>query len=92
MKRGAVLINTSRGPIVDEDALVEALSVGWIRAGLDVFSDEPLALDHPLRRQSSAVMTPHVGYVVEETMRLFYEQTVENIVAYQQGVPLQRAV
>jgi phosphoglycerate dehydrogenase-like enzyme len=67
MKPGSVLVNTARGPILDEDALVEALRDGPLAAaGLDVFSEEPLPADHPLRSLPNAVLTPHVGWTVEE--------------------------
>jgi phosphoglycerate dehydrogenase-like enzyme len=67
MKRGAVLVNTARGAIVDEDALVDVLRTGPVAAaGLDVFSEEPLPADHPLRSLPNAVLTPHVGWTVEE--------------------------
>lgn len=70
MKDGSVLVNTARGAIVDEDALVDVLRTGPITAaGLDVFSEEPLPADHPLRSLSNAVLTPHVGWTVEEVFR-----------------------
>jgi phosphoglycerate dehydrogenase-like enzyme len=88
MKRGAILINTSRGPIVDEDALVKALQGGWLRgAGLDVYGQEPLPADHPLRTCPRTVLTPHLGYVSEETYRTFYADTVDNIAAWLAGSP-----
>jgi phosphoglycerate dehydrogenase-like enzyme len=86
MKPTAFLVNTSRGPIVDEAALLEALEAGTIAgAGLDVFDREPLPVDHPLRSAPNTVLTPHLGYVTEDTYRLFYEQTVENIEAFFAG-------
>ena len=89
MKPGAYLVNTSRGPIVDEDALVEALEAGTIAgAGLDTFDTEPLPLDHPLRSMPNAVLTPHVGYVIEEGYRGYYGDAVENIVAFIAGAPI----
>lgn len=89
MKRTAYLVNTSRGPIVDEAALVRALRDGTIAgAGLDVFDEEPLPLDHPLRRLPNTVITPHLGYVTEETYRIFYGQALEDIRAYLRGEPI----
>ena len=89
MKPSAYLINTSRGPIVDEDALVEALQTRQIAgAGLDVFDVEPLPLDHPLRRLPNTVMTPHTGYVTEETYRIFYREALEDIQAFLAGRPV----
>jgi phosphoglycerate dehydrogenase-like enzyme len=89
MKRSAYLVNTSRGPIVDEGALIRALQDGTIAgAGLDVFDEEPLPRDHPFRRLPNIVITPHLGYVTEETYRIFYGQAVEDIKAYLGGTPL----
>jgi phosphoglycerate dehydrogenase-like enzyme len=89
MKPTAFLVNTSRGPIVDEEALVAALKAGVIGgAGLDVYDREPLPADHPLRRAPRTVLTPHLGYVTEETYRAFYEQTVEDIEAFLAGAPV----
>lgn len=89
MKRSAYLVNTSRGPIVDEAALIRALQDGTIAgAGLDVFDEEPLPLGHPFRRLSNIVITPHLGYVTEETYRIFYGQALEDIKAYLDGAPL----
>jgi phosphoglycerate dehydrogenase-like enzyme len=89
LKPSAYLVNTSRGPIVDEAALVRALRDGTIAgAGLDVFDEEPLPLDHPLRRLPNTVITPHLGYVTEETYRIFYGQALEDIQAYLGGEPI----
>lgn len=89
MKRSAYLVNTSRGPIVDEAALIRALQDGTIAgAGLDVFDEEPLPPDHPFRRLPNIVITPHLGYVTEETYRIFYGQALEDIKAYLGGTPL----
>ena len=83
MRRTAILVNTSRGPIVDEAALVAALVSGTIAgAGIDVYDREPLPQDHPLRTAPDTVLTPHLGYVTEENYRLFYEQTVEDVEAF----------
>ena len=89
MKPTAILINTSRGPIVDEPALIEALRERRIAmAGLDVFDQEPLPADHPLRRLDNAVLTPHIGYVSEEAYRNFYTGAVEAIAAWRAGAPI----
>ena len=86
MKPSAYLLNTSRGPIVDEEALVHALQKGTIAgAGLDVFDPEPLSLDHPLRRLENTVITPHMGYVTTETYEGFYGDAVEDIRAFLSG-------
>jgi phosphoglycerate dehydrogenase-like enzyme len=89
MKPAAYLINTSRGPIVDEGALVEALETRRIAgAGLDVFDVEPLPIDHPLRRMDNTVITPHIGYVTTEGYRIFYDDAIEDILAYLAGNPV----
>lgn len=89
MKPAAYLVNTSRGPIVDEQALVKALQKKAIAgAALDVFDEEPLPLDHPLRRLENTVITPHIGYVTTETYKIFFDQTVENIRAFLDGEPV----
>jgi phosphoglycerate dehydrogenase-like enzyme len=86
MKPSSYLVNTSRGPIVDEAALVDALRNNTIAgAGLDVFDIEPLPLDHPLRNLPNTVLTPHVGYVTVETYRIFYGDAVENITSFMDG-------
>ncbi len=89
MKPSAYLVNTSRGPIVDEAALIDALQEGSIAgAGLDVFDIEPLPLDHPFRSIPNTVLTPHLGYVTGETYRVFFGGAVENIKAYLNGNPV----
>jgi phosphoglycerate dehydrogenase-like enzyme len=89
MKPTAYLVNTSRGPIVDEAALIRALQDGTIAGvGLDVYDEEPLPPEHPLRRLPNAVLTPHLGYVTEETYRVFYGQALEDVLAFLQGSPV----
>jgi len=89
MKRSAFLVNTSRGPIVDEAALIRALRDGTIAgAGLDVFDIEPLPRDHPFRSLPNIVISPHLGYVTEETYRVFYGQALEDIQAFLRGEPV----
>jgi phosphoglycerate dehydrogenase-like enzyme len=89
MKETAILVNTSRGPIVDEPALLDALRSGRIAgAGLDVFDTEPLPADHPLRSEPRAVLTPHLGYVTKATYEVFYRGAVEDVAAYLAGEPI----
>ena len=88
MKPGAVIINTSRGPLIDQAALLAALQAGKLVAGLDVYDREPLPGDHPLRTLPNVVLTPHLGYVVRETMTAFYTQLVENALAFMDGKPI----
>jgi phosphoglycerate dehydrogenase-like enzyme len=89
MKPGAFLVNTSRGPIIDESALIRALGDGVLAgAGLDVFDEEPLPLDHPFRRLPNTVVTPHLGYVTEETYRTFYGHALEDVQAFLRGQPI----
>jgi phosphoglycerate dehydrogenase-like enzyme len=90
MKPGATLINTSRGPIVDHDALVGALRSGAITAGLDVYDHEPLPASDPLTGLEGAVLLPHLGYVSESAMRVMYGQVVQDIRAWQAGEPIRR--
>ena len=89
MKPLAYLVNTSRGPIVDEEALVEALRSGRIAgAALDVFAEEPLPAGHPFLGLDNTVLTPHLGYVVNEAYALFFQDTVEDIAAHLSGKPI----
>lgn len=89
MKKSAYLINTSRGPIVDEKALIAALQAMSIAgAGLDVFDIEPLPLDHPFRKMENVVITPHLGYVSEQNYRKYFPDIVEDIRAWLDGKPV----
>ena len=89
MKPTAYLINTSRGPIVDEKALIAALTAGRIGgAGLDVFDVEPLPVDHPFRKLDNVVLTPHLGYVSIENYKVYYPDIVANIRAFVDGKPI----
>jgi phosphoglycerate dehydrogenase-like enzyme len=88
MKPGAILVNTSRGPIIDEKALIDAVNARKIVAALDVFDREPLPANHPLRTAPNVVMTPHLGYGVKETWDTFYPQSIENALAFLDGKPV----
>ena len=89
MKPTAYLVNTSRGPIVDEPALIEALRARTIAgAALDVFDVEPLTAGHPFRDLDNVVLSPHVGYVSKENYRVFYGDAVEDILAFLAGAPV----
>ncbi len=91
MKPTAYLVNTSRGPIIDEAALVAALEGGRLAgAGLDVYDREPLPADHPLRRAPRLIATPHIGYVTDATYRAFYGDAVEDIRGWLDGTPVRR--
>jgi len=87
MKPGAILVNTSRGPLVDETALVERLRTGKLIAGLDVYAQEPLPPEHPLRSLPNVVMTPHLGYCTQEVYAQFYRESIENVMAFLDGKP-----
>jgi phosphoglycerate dehydrogenase-like enzyme len=89
MKRGAILVNISRGPIVEEAALIEALRSGHLAgAGLDVFNREPLPADHPFRSLENVVVSPHVGYVTEHGFRTAWQRMAEDVAAYLAGSPI----
>ena len=88
MKPGALLVNTSRGPLIDQPALVAALQAGRISAGIDVYDIEPLPAGHPLLGVPNTVLTPHLGYVTEENYRAYFAGAVEAIEAFQAGTPI----
>jgi phosphoglycerate dehydrogenase-like enzyme len=89
MKESAILVNTSRGPIVEESALIETLRANRIRgAAIDVYDNEPLPADHPLRSLPNATLTGHVGYVTRELFERFYGDAVEDIAAFTAGSPI----
>jgi len=85
----AYLINTSRGPIVDEDALLRALQEKKIAgAAIDVYSVEPLPADHPIRKLDNVLLTPHLGYVTAEKLAIMYQDAVEDIIAFLDKKPI----
>ena len=89
MKPTAYLVNTSRGPVVDTDALITALTAGRIAgAGVDVYDAEPLAPDHPIRACPRTILTPHLGYVTDGTYTAFYGEIVESIESWLAGNPI----
>ena len=91
MKPTSFIVNSARGPIIDEMALLETLKARKIAgAAVDVFSVEPLPVDHPFRKLDNLVLTPHLGYVTEEGFRAHYGQMVEGIEAWFKGEPLRR--
>ena len=91
MKPTGYLVNTARGPIVDEAALLQTLQQNKIAgAAVDVFSVEPLPTDHPFRKLDNLVLTPHLGYVTEESFRAHYSQMIEGIEGWIKGEPMRR--
>jgi phosphoglycerate dehydrogenase-like enzyme len=89
MKATACIVNTSRGPIIDEEALLSALQARSIGgAGLDVYGVEPLPADHPIRILDNAILTPHLGYVTEDTLDIFYRESVECVRSWLAGDPV----
>lgn len=91
MKPTSLFVNTSRGPVVDEAALIDALRDRRIAgAALDVFDREPLPVDHPLRSLPNTLLTPHMGYVSRETYGAFYESAIDAVLAWQRGEPIRR--
>lgn len=89
MKPGAVLVNTARGALVDEEALVEALVHKRLSgAAIDTFETEPVPPDHPLTRFDNVILTPHLGYVIEENYRITFGEALEDILAWLDGKPI----
>ena len=92
MRPTAYLINTSRGPIVEEAALIEALQSRRIAgAGIDVYDGEPPPVDHPFRTMDNVTATPHLGYVTRETLHAFYSDSIEAVAAFLDGAPIRIA-
>ena len=91
MRPTAYLVNTSRGPIVDEDALIRAVDEDRIAgAGIDVYSVEPLPADHPYRSLKNTLLTPHIGYVSSDGYDFMYGDAVEDIKAFLAGAPVRQ--
>jgi len=89
MKPTAILVNVSRGPLVDEKAMLDALKNGRLgHAALDVYDREPLPADHALRKMDNVTLSPHLGYVNDENLRMFYGDALENIEAFLAGKPI----
>jgi phosphoglycerate dehydrogenase-like enzyme len=88
MKPNAILINTSRGPLIDESALLANLRQGRLVAALDVYDREPLPAEHPLRTLPNVVLTPHLGYCTQEVYAQFYGESIENVIAFLDGRPI----
>lgn len=91
MKSDAYIINTARSPLIDQEALLDALTAGRIGgAGLDVFDVEPLPLDHPYRRLPNVLATPHIGFVTDDNYAHFFNESLENLIAYLDGKPIRQ--
>ncbi len=88
MQDGAWIVNTSRAPIIDMDALLKELESGRINAALDVFDPEPLPADSPLRKLPNVILSPHKGYASVDTFKVFYQQTFDNLLAWLEGKPV----
>lgn len=87
MKDTAILVNTSRGPLIDEEALLQNLRAGRLIAALDVYDREPLPATHPLRTLPNTVLTPHQGYATREIYQQFYGESIENVLSFLDGKP-----
>jgi phosphoglycerate dehydrogenase-like enzyme len=91
MKENSILVNTSRGPLIDEAALIEVLKrKAIVGAALDVFDIEPLPPDHPFRTLDNVIASPHIGYVTNDTYKLFFRDTVECVLAWLDGKPVRQ--
>lgn len=92
LKTGSLLVNTSRAEIIVKNDLYKELETGRFNAALDVFHNEPLDEDDPLRKFSNVLLSPHMGYVTEEVYEIFFEQVVDNIIAWDSGKPYKNAL
>jgi phosphoglycerate dehydrogenase-like enzyme len=91
MRRGALLVNTARGPLVEQAALIAALESGQLGgAAIDTHEPEPMAAEDPIRRAPNTILTPHLGYVTQQNFRLYFEGAVEGLRAWNAGTPLPR--
>jgi phosphoglycerate dehydrogenase-like enzyme len=91
MRRGALLVNTARGPLVDQPALIAALTSGHLGgAAIDTHEPEPMAPDDPIRQAPNTILTPHLGYVTQQNFRFYFEGAVECLRAWNSGTPLPR--
>lgn len=88
IKAGAILVNTSRGPLIEEAALVNELRTGRFMAALDVYDQEPLPINHPLRALPNTLLTPHLGFGTQHVFKSFYQQSIENILGFMDDKPL----
>lgn len=88
LKPGCILINTSRGPLIDQPALLAALHAGKVKAGLDVYDTEPLPADHPILAAPNTTLAPHLGYATSENLADFYAASAENLAAWLTGHPI----
>lgn len=89
MKRTAFIVNTSRGPLIDQEALIAALKAGTIAgAGIDVYDTEPLPPGHPMLSAPNTMLTPHLGYVTQQNYRAYYEGAIEAVLAFNAGAPV----
>lgn len=88
LKPGCIIVNTARGPLIDQPALLAALRAGRVRAGLDVYDAEPVGPGHPILAAPNTVLAPHLGYATSENLRDFYAASLENLLAWLDGAPI----
>lgn len=87
MKAGSLLVNTARGPIINEADLLDLIAGGKVRVALDVYDQEPLPVEHPLRKSKNVILTPHLGFIKRDMFTGFYQQSMDNVLAYIAGKP-----